>query len=112
MKPAFRTVRTAILLCLLGNLTAFCAGLTAPVRFGSQHCVTEWSYSTAQAYSNPFNEIELDVVITDANGREQRVPAFWAGENTWRVRYAPHTTGKFTCRTICTDTNNADLHGQ
>ncbi len=88
------------------------AGDALPLRFGTQHCVTEWSYSTAKTYSDPFNQIELDVLITDPNGGEQRVPAFWAGEGIWRVRYAPHATGKFICRSICSDTNNPDLHGQ
>jgi hypothetical protein len=82
------------------------------VRFGRQHCVTEWSYSTAKAYSDPFNQVELDILITDPQGGQQRVPAFWAGGNNWRVRYAPHAIGEFACRSICNDTNNSDLHGQ
>jgi hypothetical protein len=40
------------------------------------------------------------------------VPAFWARETSWHVRFEPDTTGKFTYRTICSDTNNAELHGQ
>ena len=79
---------------------------------GIQHCVTEWSFSSAKAYADPFNEVELDVVITAPDKSEQRVPAFWAGEQNWRVRYAPHTTGRFLYRTVCSDTNNSGLHGQ
>jgi hypothetical protein len=102
-----------LLACLLGHLlTGLCIGDPMPVRLGRLHCVTEWSYSTAKAYSDPFNQVELDVLIIDSQGGQQRVPAFWAGENNWRIRYAPHAIGKFACRTICNDTNNPDLHDQ
>src|ERR1051326_6155383 len=108
-----RLVFSLLLPCLAGNApTARCAGGPMPVRFGIQHCVTEWSYTSAKTYTDPFNDLELDVLITDSHGNEQRVPAFWAGETSWHVRFAPDTTGKFTYRTICSDTNNSELHGQ
>jgi hypothetical protein len=108
-----RLVFSLLLPCLAGHApTARCAGGPMPARFGIQHCVTEWSYTSAKTYTDPFNDLELDVLITDSHGHEQRVPAFWAGETTWQVRFAPDTTGKFTYRTICSDTNNAELHGQ
>lgn len=84
----------------------------APVHYAVARCVTEWAYSTGKAYADPFNEVELDVVFTDPQGREQRVPAFWAGEQTWRVRYAPSRPGRYTYRTISSDAANPDLHGQ
>jgi hypothetical protein len=51
-------------------------------------------------------------VFTDPEGREQKVPAFWAGEHVWRVRYAPHSAGRYSYRTISSDPDNRDLHGQ
>ena len=63
------------------------------VRYGVERCVVEWAYSSGKAYADPFNDLELDVVFTDPQGREQRVPAFWAGEQVWRVRYSPATRG-------------------
>ena len=57
-----------------------------PMRYGVARCVTEWEYSSGKAYRDPFNEVELDVVFSDTQGAEiQRVPAFWAGDQTWRV---------------------------
>jgi len=73
---------------------------------------TEWSYSSSNSYPDPFNEIEVDAVVTTPAGREERVPAFWAGENAWRVRYAPQLPGAYTVRSVCTDARNTDLHGQ
>jgi len=82
------------------------------VRYGVERCVVEWAYISGKAYSDPFNDLELDVVLTDPRGNEQRVPAFWAGEQVWRIRYAPATTGQYSYRTISSDTTNEDLHGQ
>lgn len=77
-----------------------------------QHQVTEWSYRSAKAYANPFRDVQLDVILTAPDGAEQTVPAFWSGENQWRVRYAAAQVGQYTYRTVCSDTANAHLHGQ
>ncbi len=84
----------------------------APTRYGVQHCVTEWAYSSGKAYADPFNDVILDVVFQDPRGREQRVPAFWGGEQVWRVRYAPSVPGRYTYRTVASDPRNPDLHEQ
>jgi len=85
---------------------------TLPARLGVAHTVTEWAFVSGKAYADPFNDLELDVVFTGPEGREQRVPAFWAGGQTWRVRFAPPSPGRYTFRTISADTSNPDLHGQ
>jgi len=82
------------------------------VRDAIARCVTEWAYSSGKRYTDPFNEVELDVVFTDPLGHEQRVPAFWAGDQVWRVRYAPPAPGRYTYRTVSSDATNRDLHGQ
>ncbi len=82
--------------------------LDDPARYGIARCVTEWSYTSERAYTDPFNDLELDVVFTDAQGHEQKVPAFWAGEQTWRIRYSPATAGRYTYRTVASD--GGDLH--
>lgn len=89
------------------------ASLTpAPTRYAIERCVTEWAYSSGKAYSDPFNDVELDVVFTDPQGQGQRVPAFWAGEQIWRIRYAAPAPGRYTYRTVSSDPANPDLHGQ
>lgn len=80
--------------------------------YAIQNCMTEWSYSSHKSYKNPFNDVELDVVITDSEGEEKIVPAFWTGENVWRVRYASKKVGIHQYRTLCSDTANSSLHGQ
>jgi hypothetical protein len=77
-----------------------------------QHAVAELSFTSSHAYADPFNEITLDVAFTSPDGRTVTVPAFWAGEQTWKARYASPQTGHHAYRTICSDTGNADLHNQ
>ena len=68
--------------------------ISTPARDAVERCVMEWAYFSGRAYADPFNDIELDVVFTGPNGQEQRVPAFWAGEQVWRIRYAAPTSGR------------------
>jgi len=85
---------------------------TAPDRFAIQNCAAEWAFTSAKAYRDPFNDVDLDVVFTDPQGQEYKVPAFWAGDNVWRVRYAPPAVGRYTYRTVSTDPSNPHLHAQ
>ncbi len=79
---------------------------------GIQYQVTEWNYLSEKQYLDPFNEVELDVIITDNKGGSWKVPTFWAGENNWIVRFTPPEPREYTFETVCTDKNNSSLHGQ
>ncbi|HEV2498247.1 MAG TPA: DUF4038 domain-containing protein [Terriglobia bacterium] len=81
-------------------------------RYSVQHCVAEWSYSSGKAYADPFNDVELDVIFTDPRGHDHRMPAFWAGGQTWKIRYSPLLAGTYRYRTLATDPSNSDLHGR
>jgi hypothetical protein len=71
----------------------------------------EWSLRSSTTYSDPFNQLEVDAIITDPNGREQRVPAFWSGENVWRVRYAASAPGRYRWRAAASVADR-DLNAQ
>ena len=77
-----------------------------------QNCMAEFSLRSAKRSDDPFNEIELDVVFTGPDGAERTVPAFWAGDNVWRFRYASTLVGTHSYRTVCSDATNPDLHGR
>lgn len=90
---------------------------TVGASFGEVRAVTcgvptEWGYESARPYSDPFNQIEVDALVTTPSGAEERVPAFWAGDSSWRVRYAPPQPGHYSVRSVCSDRGNHDLHGQ
>ena len=41
--------------------------------------VAEVTLQSSKTYENPFVEVELDAVVTQPDGKELRVPMFWAG---------------------------------
>ena len=84
--------------------------LDDPARYGTARCVTQWSYTSEKVYADPFNDVELDVVFTDSQGHEQTAPAFWAGEQTWQIRFSPSTAGRYTYQTAASD--GGDLGGR
>ncbi len=73
--------------------------------------VAEVALVSGKAYANPFLDAELDVVVTQPDGTQLRVPGFWAGDSDWRFRYASNQTGVHTWRTECSDTTDTGLHG-
>jgi len=82
------------------------------MQFAIQNCPTEWTYRSGKAYDDPFNDVTLDVVVTDPDGQEHTVPAFWAGDQKWCVRYASPLVGQHRYVTVCSDPENRSLHGQ
>ena len=80
-------------------------------RQGISRQVTEWGYYSGRAYPDPFNEVELDVVFTHSTGKSWKVPAYWAGGQEWRIRFAPPLAGGYEVVSICSDRTNQELHG-
>ena len=83
-----------------------------PRLYATARTAMEWSLASGKSYADPFTEVELDVRFMNADRHEWRVPAFWAGGQSWRVRFAPPEPGRYTFETIATDTKNPDLHGR
>src|SRR5271168_1954495 len=65
----------------------------ADEKFAAAGVPTEWAYTSGKQYSDAFNDVEVDAVVTLPSGQEERIPAFWAGGSTWRARYAPPAPG-------------------
>ena len=73
--------------------------------------VVEIKLQSSKTYENPFIQIELDAIVTRPDGKELRVPGFWAGGDRWCFRYASGHAGKHAWYTECTDKTNVRLHG-
>jgi hypothetical protein len=71
----------------------------------------ELTFTASRTYSDPFNEVTLDVTFIDPRGRELRVPGFWAGGNLWKVRYASPLSGIHTFRSEASDARDTGLSG-
>lgn len=78
---------------------------------GQKRVPLEWSFMAQKTWKDPFNELELDVIVSDENGREWKVPAFWGGGNVWRVRFAAPEIGRYHFRSVCSDPSDPGLHG-
>ena len=100
-------MKTSLLLSLL---TAAATALDAATPTTEANRPVELSFTSAVDYADPFNQATLDAVFTTPDGRQLRVPAFWAGGKTWRVRYASPTRGRHSFRTECSDTANTALN--
>jgi Protein of unknown function (DUF4038)/Domain of unknown function (DUF5060) len=95
---------------LWGAIAPFAAAQEA--RSSTQaNMVTELSFTATRSLNDPFNDVTLDVVFLDPNGRELRVPAFWAGGNKWKVRYASPVAGAHRFRSDCSEKADPGLHG-
>lgn len=80
--------------------------------YGTVNVPSERAFVSGRQYDDPFNNVEVDVVFIGPGGKEWKVPAFWAGEQEWRVRFAAPEPGEYSWRTVCTDKANPDLHGR
>jgi hypothetical protein len=98
--------------------------LIGAVLFGSQSQVSaaepaageanrpvELTFTARKPHKDPFNKLEVDVVFTTPSSRTLRVPAFWSGEGSWRVRYASPEIGVHKYVSSSTATDDPGLHG-
>jgi hypothetical protein len=83
---------------------------TPPAFSTEANVALEIPLTAAQTTADPFNDVILDAVFIDPQGRELRVPAFWAGGRVWKVRYASPLPGRHSFRTECSPAA-AGLHG-
>ncbi len=98
----------AMLAALVYGAAADCTCADMPKAAANVMC--EVTFTSEKSYADPFNEVSLDAVVTGPNGNSSRVPAFWAGGQTWKMRYASSELGEHRYRTECSDADNAKLH--
>lgn len=79
---------------------------------GQQRAPLEWGFTSTENYKDPFNEIELDVIVVDELGQSWTVPAFWSGRSEWKIRFSAPHTGTYTYESVCTNKADAGLNGQ
>jgi hypothetical protein len=68
-----------------------------------QNNVVELTLTANRRWDRPTAEIEFDCAFTDPTGTTRVVPGFWAGDRTWRVRYASGLVGRHEYVTSCSD---------
>ena len=70
----------------------------------------EATFESAATYANPPQEASLMVAFTPPQGGTLKVPGFWDGSKSWKVRFIPTQTGKWKFETACSDASNKGLH--
>jgi hypothetical protein len=65
---------------------------------------------SSTAYADPVREAVLSVEFTSPSGKKLKVPGFWDGGRTWRVRFAPTEVGQWRFVSTCSDAKNTGLH--
>jgi hypothetical protein len=78
----------------------------------AQNEVAEFTLTATRPAADPFNDLELDAIFTGPAGAAVRVPAFWAGGQTWKFRFAFHATGVWKFTTEARGQAAAGLSGQ
>ena len=113
MSIKMKYFKKLIFLIIPVMLTFTCVGVNGQEGrlAAEQWAVFETSFTSSVKYNNAFTEVEV-VVIFRQGEKQWKVPAFWAGDKKWTVRFAPPTQGKYTYRIECTDKANTGLNGK
>ena len=92
--------------------------IPAPLTFSAteplltpQNVPLEITLTAHHSHADPFNAVTLDVAFTDPEGSTRKVPAFWAGADQWKVRYASPLTGEHRWQSASGDLQDKGLHG-
>ena len=72
--------------------------------------MVEIVFTATQDYLDAFHEVTLDALFETPQGCTLRVPAFWAGDRVWKVRYASPLVGTHRWRSACSVTADRGLH--
>src|SRR5882672_2466035 len=94
----------ALFALLLWTGVAMVATAKEPVLRTEANVAVELSLTARQTHGDPFNQVMLDVTFIDPKGGKLRVPAFWAGTNVWKVRYASPIVGTHRFHSECSET--------
>lgn len=110
-------VSRSLLRCLLATValvgflrSADARDASPPSQEVAANQIVEIAFTARVSHADAFAAVELDVIFSAPDGRAYRVPAFWAGGDVWKVRYASPELGVHRYRTESTATNDAGLH--
>jgi len=70
--------------------------------------VAEWEFHSGQRYDSPFCDVAVDGLFTAPSGAVHKMPAFYDGDGTWRLRFNPGEAGRWTAHLVSRP-HNAEL---
>ena len=104
-----QAITSLVRLSFLAALVSPNAALSAAEMTVERNCVLQWSLSAQADHKDP-NSIRLDAIITSPNDEVIRLPGFWAGGKEWRFRFSSASLGKFSFKTVCSNSEDNGLH--
>lgn len=96
-----RTTILAIWICLAA---AAAAADEVPL-----YSVFEESFTAGDSYRNPYVELRAAATLLRPDGEKWRIPLFWDGERTWKMRVSPDQPGAWSYTVRSSD---SDLDGK
>src|SRR5947208_1030297 len=96
---------------------AVCVSWVSQYGLSAADSVAKWDrferkLESSTKYDNPVQQATLTATFTSPSGDPVKVPGFWDGGATWRIRFSPNKEGKWSFRTTCSDAANKALHEQ
>lgn len=88
---------------------AHCATGTPPFHV-AQWTIFETVFTSTAKYGNAFQDVAVKVEFTSPSGKAITVPAFWDTGDTWRVRFSPEETGKWSYRVTASNPEDNGLN--
>ena len=76
----------------------------------TENTVLEIEFHSEGNWPDPYNQIEMDILVTDREGTTIRHPAFWAGGSVWKARVTAPCAGECTYRSVCSEASDSGLH--
>jgi hypothetical protein len=64
---------------------------------------TDLSFTSTTTYANPFQNVSISAKFTGPGGITLTVPGFYAGSQTWKVRFSPTAVGSWSYTTTSSD---------
>lgn len=64
---------------------------------------------TSKTYASPFEDVDVFGIFDGPDGKQIKLLAFWDGDGTWILRFAPTQTGTWSFTTCSTDNDNTDF---
>ncbi|MCC7204301.1 MAG: DUF4038 domain-containing protein [Phycisphaeraceae bacterium] len=65
-----------------------------------QNHTVEFTFTAQKAWEDPFNQLDLSAMVVEPSGVQRRVPGFWAGGSTWKLRLSGHLPGAYRFLTL------------
>lgn len=64
---------------------------------------------TTKVYTSPFEDVDVFGTFTGPDGKSIKLLAFWDGDGTWVLRFAPTAVGTWHYTITSTDSDNTDF---